>query len=193
MNKLKILLAIGIALLEMVPLMAQEQHKRISPHETISTIVDGNFFKGNRVMIVYGRPYTNDPKTGAVRKIWGELIPYGKVWRTGADEATLLLVQQPINLGTANVPPGVYTLWTVPKEDGTAELIINKQVGQWGVGPGSYDEKEDLVSTELTKEDLASPVNQFTIMILKNPSGSGGTFRMEWEKTAFSVPITIPK
>jgi hypothetical protein len=196
MKNITLVFALGAVLLGMVPLVAQQAakpHKRVSPHETISMIVDGDFFKGNRVMIVYGRPYINDPKTGAVRKIWGGLVPFGQVWRTGADEATLLLVQQPIEIGSANVPAGVYTLWTLPKEDGTAELIINKQVGQWGVGPGSYDERQDLARAELTKENLAAPVNQFTIMVLKNPSGSGGTFRMEWENTGFSVPITIPK
>ncbi len=66
-------------------LPAAAQQKRISPHDTISTVIDGN-----RVTIVYGRPYTKDPKSGEVRKIWGGLVPYGKIWRTGADEATLL-------------------------------------------------------------------------------------------------------
>ena len=63
---------------------------RVSPHETITADIDGA-----TVTIVYGRPYTKDPKSGAPRKIWGELVPFGKVWRTGADEATLLTTTQP--------------------------------------------------------------------------------------------------
>src|ERR1700728_2923584 len=119
MNKLKFFLAVGTAMACISPLMAQQ--KRISPHETISKVIDGN-----RVTIVYGRPYTKDPTTGQDRKIWGDLVPYGKVWRTGADEATLLITQKTIVMGDATIPAGAYTLWTVPNEDGTAKLIINK-------------------------------------------------------------------
>ena len=64
------------------------------PHETISAVIDGN-----RVTVTYGRPYTKNPRTGEVRKIWGGLVPYGKPWRMGADEATLLITQQPIVMG----------------------------------------------------------------------------------------------
>ncbi len=91
MNKLKSLLVIAIVALGVLPLMAQQ--KRLSPHETISAVIDGN-----RVTIVYGRPYTKNPRSGEVRKIWGGLVPYGKVWRTGADEATLLITQKPLDV-----------------------------------------------------------------------------------------------
>ena len=185
MNKLKYILTIGAIIACISPLMAQQ--KRISPHETVSKVIDGN-----RVTIVYGRPYTKDPKTGQNRKIWGELVPYGEVWRTGADEATLLITQKPIMIGEATIPAGAYTLWTLPNEDGTAKLIINKQVGQWGKGPGSYDKEQDLVSIDLKKEALDSPVDQFTMAISKNPSG-GGVLSMMWESTAFSAPFTVQK
>jgi len=114
MNKLKSILTIAAILVSALPLMAQQ--KRISPHETISAVIDGN-----RVMIVYGRPYTKKPGTSENRKIWGGLVPYGKVWRTGADEATLLVTQKPIVFGETTVPAGAYTLWTLPNEDGTAK------------------------------------------------------------------------
>src|ERR1700730_4357154 len=78
MKKLISLLTIGAIFGGISPSMAQ-QHKRISPHETVSKSIDGN-----RVMIVYGRPYTKDPSTGQNRNIWGELVPYGEVWRNGA-------------------------------------------------------------------------------------------------------------
>src|SRR5271156_6816558 len=144
MNKLTFVLALTAVLFSTSPAWAQ-QHKRISPHETISTVFDGTtYLAGDRVTIVYGRPSVKDPETGQQRKIWGGLIPSGKVWRTGADEATLLITQKPIMFGDLAVPAGVYTLFTLPKEDGSAELIINKKVGQWGIGPGSYDEKMDL-------------------------------------------------
>lgn len=159
------------------------QQKRISPHETIGAVVDGN-----RVTIVYGRPYTKDPKSGEPRKIWGGLVPYGKVWRTGADEATLLITQQPIKIGDTEVPAGAYTLYTLPSEDG-AKLIVNKQIGQWGT---NYDEKQDLARIDMKKESTDKPVDQFTMSVGKNPGG-GGIIKMMWEETQYSVPFTTEK
>src|SRR5271168_2452727 len=97
MNKPKYILTIVGLFACLSPLMAQQ--KRISPHETTSAVIDGD-----RVTIVYGRPYTKDHKTGEMRKIWGGLVPYGEVWRTGADEATLLITQKPILFGDKVVP-----------------------------------------------------------------------------------------
>jgi hypothetical protein len=169
MNKFSSALVIATVILSASPLMAQQ--KRVSPHETISAVIDGN-----RVTVVYGRPYTKDPKTGENRKIWGSLVPYGKIWRTGADEATLLIAQKPIVIGETTIPAGAFTLWTLPNEDGTAKLIINKQIGQWGVSRDpkqAYDEALDVARIDLKKDALDKPVDQFTIAVEKNPSGGG--------------------
>jgi hypothetical protein len=176
------LILIATILGSALPLMAQQ--KRISPHETISTR-----FGRNLVMVVYGRPYTKDPKTGDVRKIWGGLVPYGKVWRTGADEATLLITQKPLVMGDTTIPAGAYTLFTLPNEDGTCQLIINKQIGQWGL---QYDQKQDLARIDLKKDALDAPVDQFTMALDKDPSG-GGILKLSWENTQFSVPFTVQK
>ena len=112
MKNIKSLFIVTALVLSALPLMAQQ--KRVSPHETVSTVIDKN-----RVTITYGRPYTKDPKTGEAREIWGSLVPYGKVWRTGADEATILITQKAIMFGDTAVPAGAYTLWTLPNEDGT--------------------------------------------------------------------------
>src|ERR1041385_2663958 len=125
-----------------------------SPHETTSAVVDGN-----RVTITYGRPFTQHPKTGEVRKIWGGLVPYGQPWRMGSDEATTLITQKPIELGGTEIPAGAYTLYMVPEESGTAKLAISKKVGQWGV---PVDTKADLARVDLTKGSTQSPVDQFT-------------------------------
>jgi hypothetical protein len=192
MKKLIVPLAItAIALVGTLPAVAQQKRTAstggVSPHETISAVIDGN-----RVTVTYGRPYTKNPRSGEVRKIWGGLVPYGKVWRTGADEATILITQKPIVLGGTTVPAGAYTLWTLPQEDGSAKLIINKQIGQWGVGPGSYDEKQDLARVDLKKDALETPVDQFTMAVGKNPDG-GGILKLSWENTQFSVPFTVQK
>ena len=171
-----------VAVLVCGALPASAQQKRISPHETISAVGGGN-----RVTIVYGRPYSKDPKTGQVRKIWGTLVPYGKIWRMGADEATLLITQQPIVLGETTVPAGAYTLFMLPSEDG-AKLVISKQLGQWGL---QYDEKQDFARVDLKKEPLDKTVDQFTMAIEKG--ANGGVIKMMWENTQFSVPFTVKK
>jgi len=163
------------------PVMAQAA---ASPHETISETIDGN-----KITISYGRPYTRRGNTGDVRKIWGALVPWGKVWRTGADQATTLTTEQPLVFGDTTIEKGKYTLWTLPVEDGVSKLIINKQTGQWGT---QYDEKQDLARVDMKKEALPETVDQFTIVIGKNDSG-GGVLKLKWEKTQLSVPFTVKK
>jgi hypothetical protein len=161
-----------------------------TPHATTSTVIDGN-----RVTLVYGRPSIKHPRTGEARKIWGGLVPYGKVWRTGADEATLLITQQPIELGGTTVPAGAYTLWTLPAEDGSAKLIVNKQIGQWGADrelKKIYDEANDVVRVDLRKESLTDPVDPFTMAIERGASG-GGVIKLAWEQTQYTVPFTVKK
>src|ERR1019366_7709458 len=191
MNKLKSTLIITAMLVSALPLMAQQKRAAstggVSPHETISQVFDGA--RNNRVTIVYGRPYSKDPKSGEVRKIWGGLVPYGKAWRTGSDEATLIITQKQIVIGETTIPAGAYTLFTLPQEDGTAKLIINKQVGQWGL---SYDEKQDLARVDLKKDAVETPVDQFTMAVGKNPSG-GGVLKMMWENIQYSVAFTVQK
>jgi hypothetical protein len=182
MNKIKSALVIATLLLGMLPLMAQE--KRVSPHETLSANIGGN-----RVTIVYGRPYTKNPKTGEVRKIWGGLVPYGQVWRMGADESTLLITEKPLTLGGASVPAGAYSLYMLPNEDGSAKLIINKRLGQWGT---QYDDSQDLARVDMTKDALDTPVDQCTIAISKGASG-GGVIKLSWESTQYSVAYTVTK
>jgi hypothetical protein len=168
-------------------LPALAQQKRVSPHETIGAVIDGN-----RVTVIYGRPYTTKPGTSEVRKIWGGLVPYGKVWRTGADEATTLITQKPLMFGGTTVPAGAYTLWTLPAEDGSAKLIINKQIGQWGEGATSYIESDDVARVDLKMDMLDNSVDQFTMSVSKAPEG-GGVLKMMWEKTQYSVAFTVQK
>ena len=180
MNPFRILSA-ALLTIALSTSFAQEK-KPISPHETVSATIDGADVK-----ISYGRPYTKDPKTGEMRKIWGGLVPYGKVWRTGANEATLLTTSKALDMGGTNVPAGTYSVFTQPEENGAAKLIINKQTGQWGT---KYDEKQDFARVDMKKSDLDTAVDQFTITIEKNSSG-GGVINLKWEKTQYSVPFTV--
>jgi hypothetical protein len=195
MRKLGIALALVVAaaLVSSTPAIAQtakkkQQRQRISPHETITETIDGNELK-----LVYGRPYSKKPGTTEVRKIWGGLVPYGKVWRTGADEATLLTTKQPIEIGGYSLAAGTYSLFTVPNEDGTAKLVINKKTGQWGIPYNEESEKaNELARVDLKKTDLDKTVDQFTMAIDSEASG-GGVVKMQWEKTQYSVAFTVKK
>ncbi|HRE82197.1 MAG TPA: DUF2911 domain-containing protein [Opitutaceae bacterium] len=168
-----------------VELTAQQQvqpRPRFSPHETISQVIDGA-----RVTVTYGRPYTNDPKTGEPREIWGKVVPYGKVWRAGADEATTLITQKPLVVEGATLPAGVYSLFFLPEQNGTSKLVVNRQYGHWGT---QYDASQDLVRIDAAKETLTTPLDQFQISLLKK-EGGGGVIRLAWASLQFSVPFSV--
>jgi Protein of unknown function (DUF2911) len=118
------------------------------------------------------------------RKIFGELVPYGKVWRTGANEATTFVTSSDVSVGGKNVPAGSYTLFTVPTADKWI-LIINKKTGEWGI-PYKY-ESDELARVDMKVSKLSSPVENFTISYEK--SGDGCTMNIEWETTRASVDI----
>ena len=188
---------LATTLLSALPSMAQQKRAAStggsSPHETTSAVI-GDRRTGCRVTITYGRPFTKDPRSGEDRKIWGAaaekaLVPNGKAWRMGADEATLLITQQPLTIGETTIPAGAYTLYMVPEESGASKLAISTKLGQWGI---PVDETHDLARVDLKKEALEKPVDQFTMAIDKDPSG-GGLIKLMWENTLFSVPFTVKK
>jgi hypothetical protein len=181
-------LALLLATLAAAPLLAQEARK--SPHETVGAVI-GERHSGVRVTITYGRPYTKDPETGAPRKIWGGLVPWEQSYRLGADEATLLLVQQPLTIGDTTVPAGAYTLYMIPSATGPSQLAISRNVGGWGV---PVEETHDVARVELKKSLLDQPVDQLTIGF-ENASATGATLAIKWETTEFSValkPAVVP-
>jgi hypothetical protein len=187
MNKMKSLLIVAAVGLGALSLAAQPK-PRVSPQETITADIDGNSLK-----LVYSRPFTKDPKTGEARKVWGKLVPYGKVWRTGANEATVLTTAQPLVLGGTEIPAGTYSLFTVPMEEGVSKLIINKRTGQWGIPYDEAKEKaNELARVDMKKAALEKSVDQFTMAIEKAPAG-GGVLKLMWENTEFSVPFTVKK
>ena len=120
------------------------------------------------------------------RTLLGDVIPYDRVWRTGANAATQLTTSAPITLGGLQLPAGGYTLWTVPRANGV-ELIVNRQTGQWGTG---YDRSRDLGRARMTTDTLAQPVEQFTISITGRDARSG-TLAMEWGTFRWTAPIEV--
>jgi hypothetical protein len=168
-----------------LPAMAQQTKVNStggnSPHETTSATIGGR--GGPRITITYGRPYAKG------RVIWGTLVPWNQPWRLGSDEATLLIVQKPIEIGGTNLPAGAYTLYMIPSESGTSQLVISKGLGGWGI---PVDTAHDYAKVDLTKATLDAPVDEFTMTVAQNPAG-GGILKLSWEKTAYSVAFTIAK
>jgi hypothetical protein len=161
----------------------------VSPHETISTVI-GDRKTGCRVTITYGRPFSKDPKTGELRKIWGGLVKWDKADRLGADEATLLLTQQPLQIGETIIPAGAYTLYLIASEAGPTKLAFSTNLGKWGV---PVDEIHDLARVELKKDSLEKSVDQLTLAIVNDTAAGGGVLKIMWEYTQFSLPFVVKK
>jgi hypothetical protein len=162
---------------------------RVSPHETINTVIGGR--GGNRITVTYGRPHSKDPKSGEIRKIWGGLVKWDKPDRLGADEATLLLTQHPLAFGETVIPAGAYTLYLVPSETGVTRLAFSSNLGKWGV---PVDESKDVARIDLAKATIAQSVDQLTLAVVGDANNApSGTLVIQWETTQFSAPFTVKK
>ena len=141
-----------------------------SPHETVEWAVGGA-----KITLTYGRPFLK------ARKVLTDVAPEGKVWRTGADAATTLTTDKTLMIGTLMIPPGTYTLYTVPGAK-TWKLAVSKQTGQWGT---EYHEDRDLGRTDLTVSTLPKPVEQVTIGF------ADGMFTIDWGTTRASAAFMV--
>jgi hypothetical protein len=153
------------------------QAVRASPHESTSATIDGS-----DITIAYGRPSMRG------RTIFGRLVPYGRVWCPGADEATTLDSTRPLRLdGNLDVPAGPHTIWIRPTADAWT-LIVSKEPSGFHT---NYNPSADLGQLELTKRAIEAPVERLTFTVTKNAAGAGGIVAMQWETTEVSVPFTV--
>ncbi len=160
-----------------VALAQQGKPRILSPRDTTAQTIGHA-----RLVVDYGRPSKRR------REIFGSLVPWGAIWRTGANEATHFRTDRDLMIGTIRVPRGTYTLWTLPAREGWT-LIVNRQTGQWGT---DYDKSKDLGRTPMRVAALSEPVEQFTIAIA--PTGNGtGVLTLSWDTTQASVPIRVEK
>jgi Protein of unknown function (DUF2911) len=134
---------------------------------------------GKTITVDYSSPRMKN------RQIFGGLVPYGEVWRTGANEATTFVTTANLTVGGKDVPAGNYTLFTIPAQDKWT-LIINKKTGEWGI-PYHY-ESDELVRIPMQVSKTSGPVENFTISF--DQSGGGCTLQMSWENTQASVKVT---
>ncbi|MDB4950945.1 MAG: hypothetical protein JWM27_3594 [Gemmatimonadetes bacterium] len=146
----------------------------LSPRDTVRAEVGGA-----HLLVDYGRP----GKRG--RAIFGGVVPWGQVWRTGANAATVFTTDRDLTIGGAAVPAGSYTLWTLPTAEGW-KLIVNKQTGQWGT---EYDAGKDLVRVDMVRGPVSPAVERFTIAV--EPQGAGGVMAFAWDGTRVTVPVAV--
>ena len=146
-----------------------------SPPAKAHVILDGKL-----VEIDYNTPSIRG------RKVFGGLVPYGQVWRTGANPATTLKTEAKLKIGDLSVPAGTYTIYSLPSESQWM-LIVNKQTGQWGT---VYNQSQDLGRTAMQKGATPSaPVEQFAIKF-ENTKGKNTELHLIWESTDVFVPVT---
>jgi Protein of unknown function (DUF2911) len=155
-----------------------DQHPPLSPAAQASTSLNG------KNLTVY---YCTPSMRG--RKIMGNLVPWGKVWRTGANTSTTFHTEANLLIGKTDVPAGTYTLYSLPSPTGW-KLIINKQVGQWGT---VYHQAQDLARIPMMDGPApGTPVEKFKISF-EHTMGNKTQMHLIWEKTDVYVPITATK
>ena len=169
--------------------VAERPLGQLSPPDSVRAEVDGA-----RIAIDYGRPAMRG------RKIFGGVVPWNQVWRTGANFATRFTTSVDLVIGGKTIPKGSYTLWTLPSPSGW-KLIVNREVlapcggdacnlpsrvRLWGT---DYAADSDLIRVDVKTESLPQPVEQFTIAVVPEGAGAGGVVRMDWETTRISIPF----
>ncbi len=154
---------------------------RKSPLDSLSFTLDGK-----QVKLCYGRPAARG------RTMLGREIPYGKLWRTGANEPTIFFAPAPLTVAGIKVPAGVYSLYTEP---GASEwvVIVNRSISQWG-HENSYTTEvkaQEVGRAKVKSEVLKTPVEAFTIKA--EPAGAKASLLLEWEKTRVRIPVEAAK
>ena len=140
------------------------------------------FADGKSIKVAYSSPRAKG------RKIYGELVPFGEVWRTGANEATSLVTDASLSIGGKDVPAGSYTIFTVPTADKWT-LIVNKKTGEWGI-PYKY-ESDEVGRYDMSVSKTSGPVENFTISF--HEMGTGCHMYLDWENTRATIEISEKK
>ncbi len=175
MTKLALLLSVLTLTVAAQAGVRKQPPNKLSPEASTSVSLGGK-----NVVIEYSAPSARN------RKVEGGLIPYGKVWRTGADAATTLITEGDLMIGDLRVPKGTYTIYTFANADNW-KLAISKQTGQWGT---EYSEAQDLGRTSLSLKKAGAPIETFA-MVLAPAGSNAATLTLRWGTTEASVPIKL--
>ena len=183
MKKFIIVAGVAVALLIVLGFVAKffvKQHdKSFSPEEEV-TYTSGDL----TIRVFYNRPF----KKG--RDIFGSLVPFDKVWRTGANEATTFGTNKDLIIEGKTLKKGRYTLWTIPGEE-TWKVIFNSEVGQWGIGSDGEANRtasKDVLTIDVHAVQQERVFEQFTISFEK--VGEDAEMVLIWDKTLVAVPFS---
>ena len=155
---------------------AQERagdNPRISPNAAVSQTIGTTV-----VSVTYGRPGVRE------REIFGDLVPLGEVWRTGADEATTITFSNDVTFEGEPVPAGTYSLFTIPQEE-EATIVLNSVADQWGAY--EYDESQDVLRVDVTPENVRHM--EQLMFYFTDVSEEGGTLVIHWDAWQVSARI----
>ena len=146
----------------------------LSPPEKATATLDGK-----TVTVTYGAPSLRGRHLGGP-----EIVPYGEVWRTGANPATTIVLPIDVTMGSLKVPAGTYTLFTLPTANDWT-LIVSEKTGEWGI---PYPEGSDLGRTPMQKKTMTSPQEKMSISF-ENTAGKKTELHVKWETTDVWVPV----
>jgi hypothetical protein len=167
-----------ILFLSTILIQAQDKKPRISPKAGVKQIVGLT-----NVEISYSRPGVKG------RKIWGGLVPYSKVWRAGADEATKITFSTDVTIEGKKLPAGSYSFFIIPEQKGNWTLIFNKVADQWGAF--EYNEAEDALRIKV--KSAKSNMHEWLLYEFTDMKPTSAVINLKWEniKVAFNVEVKI--
>jgi hypothetical protein len=182
MKKILLIAGLVVAVVVAVAVTLRYTTKSHSP-SSVTSFEDGNL----KISVNYNRPY----KKG--RTIFGGLVPYGKTWRTGANEPTVFETSRPLRIGEKTLEAGSYSLWTVPNE-ASWQVIFNKSIPAWGInvlnhGDAARDPQTDVLAIDVPVMTMQKEFEQFTISIEK--ADDTLELVLMWDKTMVAVPLSV--
>lgn len=172
MKRILTILGIIIAVL-ILAFFALRSFTKASSPEAVAQVSQN----GLTITVDYCRPYRRN------RKIFGELVPYGQVWRTGANEATVININQNVTVAGQPLKAGKYSFWTIPSQGGWI-AVFNGETGQWGT---NYDQTKDVLRVPMRVRQSATMVEQFLIAFA--PQSDAVDMVLSWEQTEAVLPI----
>lgn len=182
---MRTILLLAACLFVAAPAASQNADTVAAPEPRPSPLTLARVFIGdNYVKVHYSSPRMRDPETGEPRVIFGELVPFGELWRTGANEATEITFSSDVMFGGQHVPGGTYSLFTIPGVDDWT-VILNSARGEEGAS--AYDESNDIARVQARVEH-AIPLHE-ALTIAFEETSLGADLTLTWEKTQVRVPI----
>ena len=152
------------------------KENRVSPPSTAT-----NTIGENTITVTYSAPGVKG------RAIWGSLVPYNEIWRTGANEATTISFTQDVTIMGQPLSKDIYSLFTIPT-DSVWTVIFNYNETQWGAF--KYDQSEDALRVQATPVMVNDVTENLTFTVMPDPAINGGVIRMNWEKLQLDIPFT---